>query len=126
MKQFSIKEYLKNPSCRVVTREGDDARIICIDRKAADGFNVVALIPYGETEHIRYYSKNGRYCNVEETAIDLFFASEKHELWVAAYYVGESTHRCIGTFESEEEFLNYKKMHPEFDFVMEQKMEWEE
>ena len=33
MKQFSLKEYLKNPNQRVVTVDGEEVRIICTDRK---------------------------------------------------------------------------------------------
>ena len=29
MKQFDLQEYLKNPSRKVVTRDGRDVRIIC-------------------------------------------------------------------------------------------------
>ena len=31
MKQFSLEEYLNNPSKKVVTRDGRDTRIICTD-----------------------------------------------------------------------------------------------
>lgn len=34
MKQFSIKEYLANPSRGIVTRDGRSVRIICTDRKS--------------------------------------------------------------------------------------------
>lgn len=33
MKQFSLKEYLKNPNQRVVIIDGEEVRIICTDRK---------------------------------------------------------------------------------------------
>ena len=33
MKPFNLEEYLKNPSLKIVTREGKDARIICTDAK---------------------------------------------------------------------------------------------
>lgn len=32
MEQFSLAEYLKNPTRPIVTREGDSVRIICTDR----------------------------------------------------------------------------------------------
>ena len=48
MKQFSLNEYLANPSRKVVTRDGHSVRIICTD---ADGkAPVVALIKYEDEE----------------------------------------------------------------------------
>lgn len=34
MKQFSLDEYLKNPTRPIVTRDGRSVRIICTDRKS--------------------------------------------------------------------------------------------
>ena len=42
MKQFSLKEYLANPSRKVVTRDGKNVRILCTDRKL-DSKEVVGL-----------------------------------------------------------------------------------
>lgn len=33
MKQFNLKEYLKDPNKKVVTRDGKNVRIICTDRQ---------------------------------------------------------------------------------------------
>lgn len=33
MKQFSLEEYIKNPSRKIVTRDGKEARIVCTDKK---------------------------------------------------------------------------------------------
>ena len=43
MKQFSLEEYLKNPSKRVVTRDGRNVRIICTDREDLN-FPIITLI----------------------------------------------------------------------------------
>lgn len=87
MKQFSLEEYLKNPSRKVVTREGRSARIICTDAK--EGYPVVALIAL-EGEHGGYekpetYTKDGRCYVGIPTDLDLFFAPEKHEGWINVY-----------------------------------------
>lgn len=127
MKQFYLNDCLKNPDRKVVTRDGRAARVICTDVKCQYGYRVVALVTLRDGSELpQIYTECGEFIRGDVNDIDLFFAPVKQELWVAAYYVGESPHRCIGTFESEEEFLNYKKIHPEFDFVMEQKIEWEE
>ena len=45
MKQFNLDEYLKNPSRKVVTRDGKNVRIVCTDKKGND-YPVVALIEW--------------------------------------------------------------------------------
>lgn len=84
MKQFNLEEYLKNPSRKVVTRGGRDARIICTDKK---GFLcIVALVSngnYGEDAFV-YYSDGTNQTGVN-SSIDLFFASIKHEGWQNLY-----------------------------------------
>lgn len=52
MKQFNLEEYLKNPSRKVVTRDGRNARIICTDAKGK--YPIVALmeISDGSTEFL--------------------------------------------------------------------------
>lgn len=87
MEQFSLEEYIANPSKKVVTREGRSARIICTDAK--EGYPVVALIAL-EGEHGGYekpetYTKDGRCYVGIQTDLDLFFAIEKREGWVNIY-----------------------------------------
>ena len=77
MKQFDLKEYLANPSKKVVTRAGTSVRILCTDKR--DSTPVVALIT-DETgrEYMAEYNVLGRYCDCEvDTSFDLFFAPEK-------------------------------------------------
>lgn len=83
MKQFNLEKYLKNPSRKVVTRDGRKARIICIDAK--NNYPIVALVETqtNDEEHIFSFTKYGGWSIVvEETINDLFFATEKHEGWV--------------------------------------------
>ena len=79
MKPFNLEEYLKNPSRKVVTRDGRKARIICTDKKSEAGFSIVALIDNGKDELLETYTKEGY---TYGTSYDLFFALEKHEGWV--------------------------------------------
>ena len=85
MKQFSLEEYLKNPSKKVVTRDGKSVRIRCTDRKDAV-YPIVALIDSNGKEEILSYTKNGYfYYDGRKDVNDLFFAPEKHEGWVNIY-----------------------------------------
>ena len=89
MEQFSLEKYLANPSRKVVTRDGRNARIICTDMRDLN-FPIIALIetrPGGE-EMTYSYTKDGRYCNTCPNIFDLFFAPEKHEGWVNVYEEG--------------------------------------
>ena len=84
MKQFSLEEYLKNPSKKVVTRDGRSARIRCTDR-IDPYFPIVALISTESGEDIVEYTSNGLHWLGAKTDYDLFFAPEKHEGWVNIY-----------------------------------------
>ena len=85
MKAFSLKEYLKNPEKRVITRDGRGVRIRCTDRRGGEGQPIVALVETltRDGENVCTYredglwSPSGRECN-----LDLFFAPEKHEGWI--------------------------------------------
>ena len=82
MKQFNLEEYLKNPSRKVVTRDGSKVRIICTDKKGA--CPIVALIERSDsvTEETVTYKENGEFFGGASCKFDLFFAPEKHEGWV--------------------------------------------
>ena len=82
MKEFSLEEYLKNPSLPVITREGKRVRIICTDAKSI--YPVIGLVDNGICgERFVSCQKNGRESNdLIESASDLFFAPEKHEGWI--------------------------------------------
>ena len=84
MKQFSLEEYLKNPSKKVVTRDGKSVRIRCTDR-IDPYFPIVALISTESGEDIVAYTSNGLHWLGAKTDYDLFFAPEKHEGWVNIY-----------------------------------------
>ena len=87
MKAFSLKEYLKNPEKKVVTRNGRSVRIRCTDRRGCD-YPIVALVetPTGKSENILSYREDGRWSPVDgplvDSNLDLFFAPEKHEGWI--------------------------------------------
>ena len=128
MKQFNLEEYLKNPSKKVVTKDGRNVRIICTDRK---DFNapIVALVDYGTTEGERclYYTKEGKSCADDSLVsyADLFFVTEKHEGWVNIfkgtiddYFIGDSR-----VFESKEDA---EKAEKEWSSYVTVKIEWEE
>ena len=103
MKPFNLKEYLENPSRKVVTRDGLNARIICTDRKDLK-FPIVALI---ETklggEFLQYYTKNGTAYVDNLCDADLLFLPEKHEGWVNLYKEDDNIYASMDIFKTKKE-----------------------
>ena len=82
MKQFSLEEYLANPSRRVVTGDGRNAKIHCTNFK-----NPIEPI-IAEIEGTGYsmqFTEDGKNKFFGDSVNDLFFAGEKHEGWVNIY-----------------------------------------
>lgn len=127
MRPFNLEEYLKNPSKKMVTRSGYNARIICTDRKDAD-YPIIALVSREsiEKESTLYYTKEGRFYVNGLSESDLFFAPKKREGWVNVFkgadcntYVGDSY-----IFKSEEDAEKEGKTHK--SYIGTTKIEWEE
>ena len=70
MRPFNLDEYLDNPSRKLVTRDGHDARIICTDAKGI--CPVIGLVAYENYELAFNAMKDGRIDGV----FDLFFADD--------------------------------------------------
>lgn len=83
MKQFNLVEYLVNPSRKIVTRDGRNARIICTD------FDNPVFPVVGEIKGHKWplsFMANGESIKGRQLCSDLFFAPEKHEGWINLYY----------------------------------------
>ena len=122
MKQFNLKEYLENPSRKIVTRDGRNARIICTDKKGV--CPIVALIERsdGVIEETIIYKENGEVFGTTTTKYDLFFAPEKHEGWVNVYKDGDHFYSSMDIFRTKEkaEALSCRSC------IATVKIEWEE
>ena len=115
MKQFSLEDYLKNPSRKVVTRDGRNVKIHCTDLMY--GPPIVAKIE-GE-DHSHSFYEDGSRCRNVESPRDLFIATEKREGWVNIYpdsVIGHELHK------SEED----AKKLADSDVIATVKIEWEE
>ena len=122
MKQFNLDEYLKNPERKIVTYDGREVRIICVNRIDKD-YPVVALVRKKNVESIESYTKDGKYINNKIYNHDLFFAPEKKEGWINVYRgCGEyNTYVCNTIFATKEEAKREKR-----DIIATIKIEWEE
>ena len=123
MKEFNLTEYLKNPSQKVVTRDGRAVRIICTDMKSYDDDKIVTLVTKNDGEEVLLcYRKSGRdkYCH----DFDLFFAPVKKEGWINLYKDEGITYLPGIIHDSEEDAKKAIKGDP--DFIATIKIEWEE
>ena len=114
-----MEEYLKNPSKKVVTREGRNVnRILCTDMKG--DYPIVAVVESynGNFQEVLTYTNDGAYYCNETSKNDLFFAQEKHEGWVNIYPQG----RLGGLYGSAEK----AKQNAGSALIAIVKIEWEE
>ena len=125
MKEFNLTEYLKNPSQKVITRDGRAVRIICTDFKSQMNKPIIALIKEDEDEENAFnFKENGRWHlpENEESLKDLFFAPIKREGWVNIYSEQEYRHPGENIFKTKEEAIKYK----DINYIATIKIEWEE
>ena len=125
MKEFNLDEYLKDPSQKVITKDGKSVRIICTDAKQE--YPVIGLLSLDDkSETTVYYKKNGRWLADNQDYWDLFFAPIKREGWINVYkgvienhlpYVGQKV------YKSKEEAIKNKCSDCYFTTL---KIEWEE
>ena len=82
MEQFSLEEYLANPSKRVITRDGRNVTIHCTNFNSCQP--IIAQIEGHNSSHS--FTKDGKYfIDNRNSSYDLFFAPEKKEGWVNIY-----------------------------------------
>ena len=124
MKEFNLTEYLKNPSQKVVTRDGRKVRIVCTDMKSR--YKIVGIVydKKDDTESVEVFQENGTLFIHTTSNYDLFFAPVKKEGWVNVYfsvdkdkYVGEEI------YSSKEEAIKNSKYRI---YIATIKIEWEE
>lgn len=74
-KQFDLNYYLEHPETKVVTRGGNNVRILCTDRKSPlCGKNIVALVSYEkDVESVYTFTSKGKPTNTILADYDLFF-----------------------------------------------------
>lgn len=125
MKRFNLKEYLKNPSKKVVTGNGRNVRILCADAKSGYNHPILTLVEESNgSESIVSYTEGGQfYTNTYTLTEDLFFAPEKHEGWINVYRTMVYNEAYCGRiYDSYEE----AKSHTNNDTIATAKIEWEE
>ena len=137
MKQFNLKEYLKNPERKIVTRDGKSVRIICTDvnrRILGISYPVCALIKNNDkngdpTEFGYTFTKEGEAFAGGECSLDLFFAPEKYEGWINIYLdASDNLYPCCsdGICKTKNEAEKLASPYSKHKYVTTAKVEWEE
>lgn len=125
MKPFNLKEYLDNPSRKVVTRDRKaTARILCTDCKSE--YPIIALLSYSEnSEGCEAYTEDGRFSIDGESNSDLFFAPTKREGFVNIYKIPDTDELETSIiFSTKEEAEFHSVDNP--NYVATTKITWEE
>ena len=126
MKEFNLTEYLKNPSQKVVTRDGRAVRIICTDAKGDEPIIALLYNKIRDEENVYTYNRDGYFYGNNDSCLDLFFAPTKREGWINVYkgvienhlpYVGQKV------YKSKEEAIKNKCSDYYFTTL---EIEWEE
>ena len=126
MEEFNLDEYLKNPSQKVVTRDGREVRIICTDMKSR--YKIVGLVydKKDDTESVEIFQENGTLFNHTTSNYDLFFAPVKKDGWVNLYKgILKDYLPSVGQkiYKSKENAIKNKRND---DYLTTIKIEWEE
>ena len=122
MKEFNLTEYLKNPSQKVVTRDGREVRIICTDAKGDEPIVALLYNKNRDEENVYTYNRDGRFYK-NDSCLDLFFTSIKREGWINIYKNNSRRDRIAGdVFPSEKEAKEGKTIR----YITTIKIEWEE
>ena len=127
MKEFNLTEYLKNPSQKVVTRDGRAVRIICTDAKGDEPIVALVYNNNRDEENVYTYNRDGYFYKDNDSCLDLFFTSTEREGWINVYRSKNDT-RTIGClFKSEKEAILHKyDRASDSEYIKTIKIEWEE
>lgn len=125
MKEFNLDEYLKNPSQKVITRDGREVRIICTDAKGDEPIIALVYNNQRDEENVYTYNREGIFYKDNDSCLDLFFAPIKREGWINVYKF-EDDKRTIGCLFKSEEEANLHKYDRASEYIKTIKIEWEE
>ena len=124
MKEFNLDEYLKNPSQKVVTRDGREVRIVCTDMKSR--YKIVGIVydKKDDTESVEVFQENGTLFIHTTSNYDLFFAPVKKEGWVNIYDITRTN--CISRIYKTKEEAETIGKGCKSGYITTTKIEWEE
>ena len=124
MKKFDLEEFKKNPSRKVVTRDGKAVKILYTD--ARRDYSIIALVEreVGKDYLFSFLPPNGTMYGDRESINDLFFAEERREGFVNIYNRDNRYISGVTIHQTEEDAKRF--LFPNSGYITTIKIEWEE
>ena len=124
MKKFSLEEYRKNPSRKVVTRDGKAVNILYTD--ARRDYSIIALVEreVGKDYLFSFLPPDGTMYYNKESVNDLFFAEERREGFVNIYNRDNRYISGVTIHQTEEDAKRF--IFPNSGYIKTIKIQWEE
>ena len=124
MKEFNLEEFKKNPSQKVVTRDGREVRIICTDAKGDEPIIALVYNKNRDEENVYTYNREGIFYKDNDSCLDLFLNPNIREGWVNLFKDEELPFINGDVYKSEKDAKEAAIGEP--DFIASVKIEWEE
>ena len=126
MKKFDLQEYIKNPSRKVVTRDGKSVRILCTDAKGP--YPIAALVRNEDNEDSAcIFKEDGTFLEGSKSSHDLFFDVETKHGWVNLYRLERGFLVFGSVFDTKEDALDeLKRTDSACKYIDTIQIEWEE
>ena len=126
MEEFNLEEFKKNPSQKVVTRDGRSVRIICTDAKGDEPIIALVYNKIKDEENVYTYNRDGYFYGDNDSYLDLFFDINKREGWINLYKgIVKDYLPSVGQkiYKSKESAIKNKR---DDNYLITVKIEWEE
>ena len=127
MKQFNLEEYYKNPSRKIVTRDGRNVKIHCTNYYL--GNQCIIAEVEGIDSSYSYNNRGLLYGTMSDSPLDLFFAPEKHEGWIDIFRGEDGPFAGDIIFNSKEDAEEASRRYCGFTkdlYITTVKVEWED
>ena len=123
MKKFDLEEFEKNPSRKVVTRDGKVVKILYTD--ARRDYSIIALVEREVGKDFLFsFLPDGTMYGDRESVNDLFFAAEKREGFVNIYNRDNKYITGVTIHQTEEDAKRF--IFPNSGYITTIKIQWEE
>jgi hypothetical protein len=124
MRQFSLKEFLADPSQKVVSRLGFPVRIISTNFKGKEDHPVIGIVEIENIEMLQFFSEAGRVLGSADCDDDLFFLPSNHTAYVSLHRKSDGTLTCGDVGFDEEVIARWGARRT--DYVATATIVWEE
>lgn len=126
MKPFNLEEYRKNPSRKILTRNGSKVTILCTDYNSSTepDYPIIARVTSAKgDDSCLTYTKTGAFFTGEKSGDDLVFAPEKKQGWINLYKDNDCKRGGV-VYSTEQEAKEVADAND--DYITTIKIEWEE